>query len=440
MLLLQLIWKTQDSNISEDIMKSIVYHENIPVAGSYDVIVAGGGVAGVAAALAAARSGKKVLLLEKSAMLGGLATLGRINLFVPMCNGRGKQIIYGMAEELLRLSIRYGFDTIPEDWQAGEPGEKTKTRYLTRFSAGIFALVLTEQITTEGVDLLFDCVASSPVMKGGHCEGVIVESKSGREFFEAGMVIDATGDADLLHRAGVPVVQGGNFFTYVAHGITLDSCRKAAESGRINDAEVGFRGGLASLYGQNHPEGKDLFIGTTAQSVSDYLIQNQRLLLENIKDDARFSRDILALPGMAQFRTTRRIDGDYTLTVADQYRHFDDSVGSICDFDQRDFLYEVPYRCLVHHGFDNLITAGRSAAAEGYAWDVLRVIPPAILTGQAAGLAAAQALSAGQAVPAVDITALQKSLSTTGVLIHFDDALVPQKPAKTEEAEDYGHI
>ena len=74
----------------------------------YDVLVAGGGLAGVAAAVAAARAGKRVLLLEKSQKLGGLATLGLINLFVPMCNGRGKQIIFGMAEEFLRLSIRNG--------------------------------------------------------------------------------------------------------------------------------------------------------------------------------------------------------------------------------------------------------------------------------------------------------------------------------------------
>lgn len=79
----------------------------------YDVLVAGGRIAGVAAAVAAARAGKRVLLLEKSQKLGGLATLGLINLFVPMCNGRGKQIIFGMAEEFLRLSIRNGYGGVP---------------------------------------------------------------------------------------------------------------------------------------------------------------------------------------------------------------------------------------------------------------------------------------------------------------------------------------
>ena len=81
-------------------MESILFEEKIPVrTKSYDVLVAGGGVAGIAAALTARRAGKKVLLIEKSTILGGLATLGLVNLFVPMCNGRGKQIIYGLAEE-----------------------------------------------------------------------------------------------------------------------------------------------------------------------------------------------------------------------------------------------------------------------------------------------------------------------------------------------------
>ena len=76
--------------------------EKIPFYRNYDIIVAGGGVAGIAAALASAREGKRVLLIEKSCILGGLATIGHINLFVPLCNGRGQQIISGMAEELLK--------------------------------------------------------------------------------------------------------------------------------------------------------------------------------------------------------------------------------------------------------------------------------------------------------------------------------------------------
>ena len=82
-------------------------------------------MAGVAAALAAVRRANPAAH-GKSLMLGGLATLGLINLFVPMCNGRGRQIIKGMAEEMLRLSVRYGYDTLPDEWRSGEPGPGAK--------------------------------------------------------------------------------------------------------------------------------------------------------------------------------------------------------------------------------------------------------------------------------------------------------------------------
>ena len=91
----------------------MIVTENLPEQQERDVIVLGGGVAGVAAAVSAARLGKRVLLMEKSTQLGGLATLGLINFFVPMCNGRGKQIIFGMAEELARLSLKYGYGDPP---------------------------------------------------------------------------------------------------------------------------------------------------------------------------------------------------------------------------------------------------------------------------------------------------------------------------------------
>lgn len=416
-------------------MKQIELCETIPCKGFYDVIVAGGGVAGAAAALAARRAGKSALIIEKSMKFGGLATLGLINFFVPMCNGRGKQIIFGMAEEFLRLSIKYSFDTIPEVWKNGEPTDPqpNSPRYVTKYSAEIFALALTELLHDEGVAILFDSVVSKPVMKDSRCEGVVVENKSGREYYEGKVVIDTTGDADVLFRAGVPTVQRGNFFTYCGFMNTLESCKKAVESGKINDAVVGISGGGSSLYGKGHPEGMPLFTGTSSEDVNDYLIKNQLLMLNKLKKTDRWTRNVVTLPGMAQYRTTRRIDGDYVLKTDDAYRHFDDSVGAINDFDRRDFLFEIPYRSLFRTGFENLLTAGRSAAGEGYAWDVLRVIPPAIISGQAVGLAAAQAIDEGKAVGEIDVKRLQKSLADSNVAIHFDDALIPADAKKPDD-------
>ena len=406
--------------------KLIDEYGKVPHMGSFDLIVAGGGVAGVATALAARRAGRSVLLIEKSMMLGGLATLGLVNLFVPMCNGRGKQIIFGMAEELLRLSAKYSYDTIPDEWKDGEPSEPTEKRYINRFSPNIFALTLLESLVEEGVELLFDSVVSKPVMEGTRCKGLIVENKSGREYYEGKITADMTGDSDILFRAGIPTMQGRNYFIYSTKAITIESCKKAAESGKINAAFTGRSGGGANLYGKNHPEGMKFFKGTDAQDVTEFLIKNQIRLLENIKKEDRFSRDIVTLPGMMQYRTTRCLQGDYILKEEDRYVHFDDSISAICDFERRDFLYEVPLRCLCRKGFDNIITAGRSASGIGYGWDLLRVIPPAIVTGQAAGIAASLAIESGKPVSDVDIKTLQSDLSAAGIMVHFPDELIPE--------------
>ena len=161
-------------------MSEIVFTKKLPVKKEYDVIVCGGGVAGVSAAVSAAKRGKSCLLVEKSTILGGLATLGLINLFVPMCNGRGKQIIFGLAEKWLRDSARYGYDTIADVWKNGEPLEYTEERYMQRYSPYIFALQLTEEVKDSGADLLFDCLACEPVMEGKNCTGVITESKKAK--------------------------------------------------------------------------------------------------------------------------------------------------------------------------------------------------------------------------------------------------------------------
>ena len=423
-------------------MEHIFFQEEIPVREkSYDVIVAGGGVAGLAAALTARRAGKSVLLIEKSTMLGGLATLGLINLFVPMCNGRGTQIIFGLAEEFLRYSIRYGWAKIPDEWRNGPPEKPTEVRYIARYSPNIFALALTEFFAAEGVELLFDVTCSAPVMEDKHCKGIIIQGKSGREFIRGSIIIDTTGDSDLLRRAGVPTLKRGNFTTYSVKAISLESCRKAVETGRIEDAIWGHCGYGVNLYGKGQPENIPLCDGTDTDQVSRFLEINQRKCFERIKEDDPESREIVTLPGMAQLRTTCCIKGDYTLQESDTYRHFEDSIGAICDFERRDFLYEMPYRILIRSGYDNLITAGRSASGEGYAWDVIRVIPPAIITGQAAGNAAVVALDSKCGIDKVDVSKVQKKQAEQNVMLHFDDSLVPKDTlAAGEKGEDFGHI
>ena len=129
----------------------------LPVTAECDVFVAGGGVAGAAAALAAARGGAKVLLCERECMLGGLGTLGIVTIYLPLCDGCGRQVSYGISEELLRLSIKHGAEArYPAPWlEGGTVGEKTKTRFEVQYNAHLFAIELERLLLQEGVTLLY---------------------------------------------------------------------------------------------------------------------------------------------------------------------------------------------------------------------------------------------------------------------------------------------
>lgn len=181
---------------------------------SYDVIVVGGGVAGISAAVAASRKGAKTLLIEKSVILGGLATLGLISWYEPICDGTGKQMISGISEELIRLSVRESFDDLPVERGGKENSTRPNDiRYATHYSPTVFALLLTEYLEENGVTLRLDTLATYPDAEEGICKGILVETVGGREYFPAKFVIDATGDASVCHRAGVPTELGENYLT-----------------------------------------------------------------------------------------------------------------------------------------------------------------------------------------------------------------------------------
>jgi len=405
-------------------MQYITETRQVPVKESYDVIVIGGGVAGVAAAVAAARLGSKTLLIEKGAYLGGLATLGLIAWYEPLCDGRGHHMIGGLAEELLRISIEYGYDSLPAEWKERRPVPEGKgaPRYATHFSAGMFALALDRLILKNGVDVRFDMVASHPVMDGGHCRGIITESKSGREFFPAKVVVDASGDADILSRAGIPCALGQNYLSVVTVRTSLENCARAVEKQDIMAARSWFGGG-SNLWGEGHPEGMHYFTGVTNEEVTEFLLEGRKIIFDKIKDEPRKSRDIVTLPTMAQFRKTRRIAGDYVLREADVYRHFDDSIGAAGDFARPGQRFEIPYRCLYRTGFDNLLAAGRVVSADDRGWEVTRVIPVAAMTGQGAGTAAHLAAQGNAGVDTLEIAKLQHTLTQSGLMLHIPEHL-----------------
>ena len=132
-------------------MSKISYVKNLEVKKDYDVIVCGGGIAGVSAALAAVRQNKKVLLIEKLFLLGGLATSGLVTIYLPLCDGCGNQVSFSIAEELLHLSIKHGYeDEYPDAWlNGGTKEEKAKKRFQVRFNANLYALLLEKHFTID---------------------------------------------------------------------------------------------------------------------------------------------------------------------------------------------------------------------------------------------------------------------------------------------------
>lgn len=389
----------------------------VPVAGSYDVIVVGGGIAGVAAALAARRNGCRVLIVEKSIMLGGLATLGFIAYYLPLCDGRGKKVTGGIAEELLHLSIKYGYNDLAPEWKDGI-GTGAKKRYTSIFSPPEFIFALDELIFSEGINLLFDTVFCRPVMEGNKCEAVIVENKSGRRAYRAKMFIDASGDADLVHRAGARCVEEKNYLAYWFYSTNLDKMQKAIQSGNVmNGISLEWRGSFRQ--DGSYTLGKKEYRGTDARHVTRFVLNGRKILKEEIAKNREQKGTLVALPGMAQYRRTRRIKGIYCLRESDSLKHFDDSIGCTGHWLKPGIVYEIPYRTLIAANPANVLASGRTISATGDAWEAIRVIPPAAVTGQAAGTAAALAIKKKCSVNEVPVAALQKSLQSSGVLLHY---------------------
>ncbi len=401
-----------------------------PVRDRADVLVVGGGVAGVAAAVAARRQGRDVLLLEKTALFGGLATNGLISWYEPLCDGEGTQLTRGLAEELLRMSIRYGPDTLPAIWRdKSKPVDKSLVspgkqdpvggRYGTFFSPTMFQLALDELLRKEGIRLRLNILGVTPVMEGNICRGVITESLSGREAYLAQAVIDATGDAVILNRAGVPTVKGANYFSFVAH--LMDTAPAENVLARRKWRSIG-----SDLFGRGHPEGRSFVSGTTNEEETAMLLEGRGQLLDALRDGDRQKRDVTALPQQAQFRKTRRLDGAYTLTEKDRKVPQARSVAVLGDFANPGLWYELPYECLYHPDYPNLAAAGRMVSSDGWAWDITRVIPGCAASGEAAGVAAAMAAESGKALKDLDIAALQKRLRARNVCVSHEEALSTQ--------------
>lgn len=379
----------------------------------FDVVVAGAGVAGVAAALAAARYGAKTCLIEKTVYPGGLATTGCILHYLPLSDCRGNQATFGISEELLLASLKYGPGDVPPDWML--PG--SKSRYTAKFNPASFILAMDELLSAAGVDFWLDTRVCSARVEAGHLAGIEVENKSGRGVIRGKVFVDATGDADVAHHAGAPcATPQKNALAIWSLGYSLDAARQAvAQNSGHPLMKLITEGALDD--GSKAIKGVRTFSGVEGRDVSAFVLTGRRYLLdyfkrEQAKRGVNGRKDIFPafLPGMADFRATRRIEGIYTMGNGDKFRHFPDCVGIAAEWYEGRTLWETPYRALLPRKVRGLLVAGRCMGAAGQAWSVMRVIQAAAMTGEVCGLAAARSVERAMSPDKMDVPWLQGEL------------------------------
>lgn len=399
----------------------------IPVTGEYDVAVVGGGMAGVAAAIAAARCSASVCLIERYCALGGLATLGNVTMWLPLCDGQGSQVIAGLGEELLILSVAdlranhlaARFIRVPSCWKTPSARHRrVKRRYRADFNPASYMLALEELVAASGVNLLYDTRFCAVQRRGGIASHVIVESKSGRSAIACKTLVDATGDADVCCAAGEETVSlssnvlAGWFYTLTAGRLKVHHLSNLYDS----------RGGTEDAQGP-------FFAGNNAEDVTQHITQTRELVRKRLAeiraDDQQHDPQIIMPATIACLRMTRRLVADFSVSEQHVHQWFDDTIGLTGDWRRPGPVYAIPFRCLQARGTRNLIAAGRCISVDESAWDVLRAIPPCVVTGQAAGTAAALAARHTEGdIRSLDYGMLSQNLRDHGALL--DPALVRQ--------------
>ena len=443
-------------------MKYFFFFCIIPLAGSYDVVVCGGGPAGFIAAIAAARSGARTALVERFGFLGGMATAG-IVAPLSVFTYNGEKVIGGIPWEFCERLQEMGGGLIE------------KPLGNVAFEPELYKLCCQRMVLEAGVSLYTNSYISGCSVSGGHIDAVFIENKNGTEALEGQVFIDCTGDADLAWTAGVPMQPGEGkplqpLSTYfVLSGVDTSTPRMQVamhhnRQGVNCHCEEIRNELLAHREEWGIPEFGGPWFCTTLQpgvvtvnmtrtgadatdnrdyaraecELREQVFQMARVLKEHFPE----FRDcyVSAVAVQAGIRETRRILGAHTIT-ADEYVNafrYPDSVSRgahpidihVAHGASQNITFlktpaYVPYRALYAPGFGNLLVAGRCLSADKTAFASLRVQASCMGTGQAAGVAAAMASAAGVAVDAVDVPTLVARLRSLGAVLDAPENATP---------------
>ncbi len=427
-----------------------------------DVVVVGGGPAGVSAAVAAARTGASVTLLERYAALGGLASGGMVLVLDDMCNGREISVTGIVAEYVERLH-KMGLAVYPPEedrlsspeawnrwsrWGAFDFHSHLSPKpvcYAVAFDPDGWKRVSNDLVREAGVHLRLHSWFSRPVVDDGRLAGVVCETKSGPQAVLGDVVIDTTGDIDVASRSGAEYTQDSYLVTLVFRLGGVDTAaaerfeqENPREARAINRKVKRMLGGAWELWWLKTPVPG--VVWCNCPHLTGYDGADPESLTEAEFDArARIAAAVdyvrQELPGFAGcylldvaeqmgVRQTRLLQGEYVVTKEDiqDRRHFADSVARGRD-------YYTPYRALLPREVDQLLVAGRHYSATPDAQRISREIPPCMAMGQAAGIAAGLAVDQGITVREVDPRAIQRRMRDQGA----DPGDVPAANATIEE-------
>ena len=384
---------------------------------NYDVAVCGAGVAGCAAAIAAARSGMKTVLIEKQCLLGGLATSGLIYIYLPICDGKGHKVMGGIPEEMIKRCTAYSPFDLPESWggPAGADngrGYKPTVRYESCFSPAGFSLELDKMLLEAGVDLWLDTMITGCEMEGKRLTAIHAANSSGMVKITAGCFIDATGGAYVAQQAGCRVHRTKNFVSPWVVGFSEEKTTFCLHE------KLGVHplGALTEEYTvQDCSTGKS--ITCFMRDCWDVIRKNY----DKLSPEERKKNFPVQLPSMPQLRKIAAVESFRNIEDSDCGKHFDDSIGVAGDWrGSLTTVWETPFGSLVPRDAEGLFTAGRCIGSIGKsAWEIYRVIPAAAMTGEAAGTAAAQAVRDNCSTHRIDVEKLRKTLADNKCILYY---------------------